>query len=105
MQVTFQPLEQTFCSDVIEFTCSNGTFWVRVTACLPAVGLQVRQLALAGPALHNTVSQPLTASHPQKYLPEARPTSDHVTGNAASHMGVYHILPAQTVNNTPLATF
>ena len=71
MQVTFQPLEQAFCSDVIGFTCNNGTFWVRVTACLPAVGLQVRQLALAGPAMHTIVSQPLTASHPKPYLPEA----------------------------------
>ena len=56
VQVTFQPLQQAFCSDVIEFTCSNGSFWVRVTACLPAVGLQVRLLASAEPAMHNMLS-------------------------------------------------
>lgn len=82
MQVTFQPLQQAFCSDVIEFTCSNGTFWVRVTACLPAVGLQVRRLALAGPVMHCIVSQPLTAAHLQQYQPGPPPTSDFVMGKA-----------------------
>ena len=44
VQVTFQPVQQASCGDVIEFRCSSGTFWVRVAACLHAVGLSVRQL-------------------------------------------------------------